>query len=118
MGYDVHITRKANWFDEEPKITLEEWESLAESDPMLSANGWVDWKVNGNAVRAKTFLVREAKDPDDATALFWDSGGDVSASNPTPVGIAYMASIAARLKARVQGDDGEFYDAQGNPIRD
>jgi hypothetical protein len=118
MGYDIHITRKPNWFDEEPKIALEEWESYAESDPILSAEGWVDWKVNGNVVRAKIFVVSEEGNPEGAAALSWDAGGDVSAKNPTPAGIAYMASIAARLNARVQGDDGEFYDPLGNPIRD
>lgn len=25
MGYDLHITRKANWFDASPSIALDEW---------------------------------------------------------------------------------------------
>jgi hypothetical protein len=78
----------------------------------------VKWKVNGNIVQAKIFALRETGNPDVAAALSWDSSGDVSAKNPTPAGIAHMASIAARLNARVQGDNCEFYDAQGNPIRD
>jgi hypothetical protein len=119
MGYDIHITRKANWFDDEPKISLEEWEALAESDPMLSATGTISWTINGNLVEAKIFDVREPGDRDDiAAALYWDPGGDVSAKNPTQAGIAHMATIAARLSAKVQGDDGECYDAQGNPMAD
>jgi hypothetical protein len=43
--------------------------------------------------------------------------GNVSAKNPSPAGVVRMASIAARLNARVQGDDGEFYDDRGAPTQ-
>jgi hypothetical protein len=117
MGYDVHITRKTNWFDEGPEITLEEWEAYAESDPALSPEGWVGWKINEKSVRARIFTFQKNRNGD-AAALCWCSGGDISAKNPSRDGVAYMVSIAARFGAKVQGDDGEFYDQQGNPIRD
>jgi hypothetical protein len=116
MGYDIHITRKANYFDEEPNISLEEWEAYAESDPMLSAEGTLTWRINGNLVEAKIFEVRKpGSRGHTAAVLFWYRG-DVSAKNPSKAGIAHMASIAARLKAKVQGDEGELYDAQGNQM--
>ena len=116
MGYDIHITRKANWFDEGPEITLQEWETYAESDPLLSVVGEVTWRIDGNIVRAKMFAVRDAGKRD-AAALYW-YGGNVSAKYPSQAGVAHMVSIAARFDAKVQGDEGEFYNAQGNPIRD
>jgi hypothetical protein len=116
MGYEVHITRKTNLFDEGPEISLEEWEAYADSDPLLSVHGWVTWRIDGNSVRAKIFVVREAGNPDTA-ALCWYRG-DISAKNPSPAGIVHMVSIADRLNAKVQGDDGEFFDAQGNPVSD
>jgi hypothetical protein len=49
MGYDIHITRKSERFDEAgPEITLEEWEPYAESGPMLSVEGHVDWRVRSS----------------------------------------------------------------------
>jgi hypothetical protein len=119
MGYDVHITRKTHWVDEAgPEIPLEEWESYADSDPMLSVNGHVTWNIDGNLVRARIFDVREPGSRDEiAAALYWYCG-NVSSKNPCRAGVAHMASIAARLNARVQGDDGEFYDERGDPIRE
>ncbi|WP_157197703.1 MULTISPECIES: hypothetical protein [Methylomonas] len=36
MGYEVHITRKAEWFEEEgPEITIEEWKNYVVSDPEM-----------------------------------------------------------------------------------
>ncbi len=36
MGYEVHITRKEHWSDEDgPELTLDEWESTVQSDPEL-----------------------------------------------------------------------------------
>src|SRR5262249_1255353 len=103
MGYDIHITRKTNWFDEGPEITLDEWEAYAESDPELSGEGWVNWLIDGNSVRAKFFVFRETGNEE--AALCW-SCGDIAAKNPSPAGIRRMVSIAARLNAKVQGDEG------------
>ena len=116
MGYDLHITRKSEWVDKAgPEISLEEWESYAESDSMLSVEGHVVWNIDGRVVRARVFVVREPESHDKiAAALSWYRG-NVSAKNPSPAGVARMASIAARLNARVQGDDGEFYDDRGDP---
>jgi len=38
--------------------------------------------------------------------------GNLSIKNPDEECLAKMRQIAARLQARVQGDDGEFYDEQ------
>ncbi|MDU0308687.1 hypothetical protein [Rhizobium sp. 10PS4] len=36
MGYDLHITRKVNWFDASPSITLDDWLEYVANDP----EGW------------------------------------------------------------------------------
>ena len=38
MGYEIHITRKTEWFDEYgPEISLEDWKAYIASDPRC---GW------------------------------------------------------------------------------
>lgn len=120
MGYDVHITRKDDWSDADgPAITRAEWFHTVARDPSLQLvrdviveNGqgeqislhedtltvWRDWpgRAEGRA-----------------EALFWHSGGNVFAKNPDRATRAKMHAIAGTLKAKVQGDDGETYDAEG-----
>ncbi|WP_232445514.1 hypothetical protein [Burkholderia ubonensis] len=57
MGYDVHITRKTNWFDDEPQIDIDEWRTLVASDkemrledtpkPRSAAEQSFAWKAKG-----------------------------------------------------------------------
>jgi hypothetical protein len=114
---DVHITRRSEWVDKGGlEITLEQWESYAESDSTLPVGGHVVWNIDGRTVRARVFVAREPGAPNEvAAALFWYRG-NVSAKNPGPAGVARMVSIAGHFNARGQGDDGEFYDDSGDPI--
>ncbi|WP_042409939.1 hypothetical protein [Streptacidiphilus carbonis] len=82
MGYDVHITRRENWWDEEGQdISVAEWEAVVAADPGLGA-----------------------------VPLWWNVGRIVS-KNPSDAVITRMREVAKALGARVQGDDGEYYDA-------
>ncbi|MGA2498431.1 MAG: hypothetical protein ABSH20_11855 [Tepidisphaeraceae bacterium] len=37
MGYDLHITRAANWIDSKKKpITLNQWKAYVASDPEMA----------------------------------------------------------------------------------
>ncbi|MEU1180828.1 hypothetical protein ABZ464_24870 [Streptomyces sp. NPDC005820] len=82
MGYDVHITRCENWWDEESQdITAAQWEAVVAADPGLVM-----------------------------TPMWWSAGRIVS-KNPNDALIATMCKVADVLDARVQGDDGEYYDA-------
>jgi hypothetical protein len=102
MGYDVHITRRAQWQDDRgPAITVEHWRALVAADPELQfdgdlgedvatwrggpAPGWIAWRA-----------------------------GNLETKNPDIALLRKMAAIAAVLDAQVQGDDGERYDAAGN----
>ena len=82
MGYDVHITRRENWWDEEGQdINTAEWEAVVTADPDLG------------------------------TAPLWWTTGRIVSKNPSDAVIAKMRVVAKALHARVQGDDGEYYDA-------
>lgn len=47
--------------------------------------------------------------PKGAAPLWWQ-GGDIYTKNPDKPTVQKMIEIAQQLGARVQGDDGEFYD--------
>ena len=53
-------------------------------------------------------------DPDLASLVC--DRGNVEAKNPDRALLLKMVSVAAHLGASVQGDDGEVYDADGNPV--
>jgi hypothetical protein len=92
MGYDFHITRRDNWYDEGADISADEWLKYVESDPELSideSNGkyfaiwkedWLDWRR-----------------------------GEIYTKNPRKNLVEKMIQIANRLNAKVQGDEGEVY---------
>jgi hypothetical protein len=92
MGYELHITRKAAWFDEGgPVVTLDEWDKLAAGDPdLLSEN----------------FQGR----------FYSDSSGNIVAKNPEKPVRAKMYQMAQRLGAKLQGDEGELYGPDGEPV--
>src|SRR5262245_30471690 len=100
MGYDIHITRKELWFDEEgPIITAEEWLAYVATDAQLKL---VPNDANHKVIlNIKSPLIREPW-------LIWRNGG-IETKNPDEWLIAKMLLIASELNARVQGDDGELY---------
>jgi hypothetical protein len=94
MGYDLHIHRVDHWTDSGDRpITSAEWLAVVAGDPELHLD-----PANG-----PYFAVW------DGAWFDWDDGR-VSTKNPDRPKLAKMLSLAARLGARVQGDDGEFYE--------
>lgn len=101
MGYDLHITRKNDWSDEEgPVIGAEEWLRVIEQDPELRLD-------DENA----PYHVRWCGLDDDGYQWLNWSDGEVFTKNPSRQFIQKMIQIAERLGAQVIGDDGELYDA-------
>jgi hypothetical protein len=99
VGYDLHITRAEFWADNDGhQISEAEWKRLVEADPELrpdlESDGYVLWSG-------------PSKYPD---PWFHWSDGDVMTKNPDRAIVTKMLEIASRLGARVQGDDGEFYE--------
>jgi hypothetical protein len=123
VGYELHITRKQTWFDDGPEITLDEWISLVRSDVEMRLDGYAE------AETRDTHEVIRVEDPslavwkaytghghDGNMAWLYLSQGNVVAKNPDQEIRRKMAGLARRLGARVQGDDGEFYDDDGEAV--
>ena len=99
MGYDLHITRKEFWVDDEgPAITLADWAAYVETDPAIT----LDPENPGG----ENYVFRYGQH---SWPLWWDDSGEVYTKNPEPEVIAKLVQVAAALGARVLGDDGELY---------
>jgi len=105
MGYDLHITLKKQWFDEEgPIIAPKVWRLCVESDPELRFD-----PENG------PLFVRWDGPPEVSEPwLDWHQG-DIYTKNPDRALIVKMEAIATFLGAQVQGDEGEIYRG-GEPV--
>ena len=101
MGYDLYITRKRNWFDDNgPAISRDEWLAIVESDPELSLRPNDEFlTANWNG---------DCKYPDPWFS-YCATATAIETKNPDEPIIAKMLELAARLGARVQGDEGEVY---------
>jgi hypothetical protein len=122
MGYEVHITRKENWFDDGPEIALEEWLNVVRSDVEMRLDGHAEATVGAGAVLrmedpSMSVWVGYSKHGQNGNmAWLWHSRGNVMANNPDEEILRKMSLIATRLSAKVQGDEGELYGQDGNPI--
>jgi len=55
MGYDVHITRKDEWFsDEGNEISLDEWKQFVESDPDMRLDNFAEAKTPEGVLRVES----------------------------------------------------------------
>jgi len=115
MSYDIHITRKNHWADDNDSvITGSEWKELADNDPEIEITGVAEAKTadGKTTIRMeKELLGQWKKSPDDAPIYFVysDKEGGLLVSDPDKDAINKMKEIAIRLNAKVQGDDGEVY---------
>lgn len=122
MGYDVHITRKEEWFsDEGEAIPLEEWQAYVAADPEMRLDGVAEATTpEGTVLRVENpglavWVAYSGHDDSGNMAWFSHHGDKVSVKNPDDEILRKMHAIASALGARVQGDEGELYDADGQP---
>lgn len=102
MGYDLHITRKDDWTDENgPVITAEEWRALIDSDPELELDSDTRCVMSDGEFVFATW--------NGQAGVLGHYAGEITSKNPDESLIAKMIEIANRLGAKVQGDDGEMY---------
>ena len=112
MGYELHITRRKNWFDKEDlSIDFQTWQSFVDGDSELQIVGFAETILPDNQVlrieaAGLTTWNRDANS--ETVCLMWDKG-NISCKNPDDALITKLVSIATQLQARVQGDEGEFY---------
>ena len=113
MGYDVHITRKKEWSDEDgPRITESEWKGYVASDPEMIVTGVAEHtNPQGETIRITQPLLTEWRQHSSCSPVWFSYfEGSLTVKNPDEECLAKMRRVAAKLQARVQGDEGEFYD--------
>lgn len=122
MGYDVHITRRDEWYDEDgPIISRSEWLAYVSSDPEMRADGYAEAKTpDGSVLRVDdegiaVWTAYPGHEEDGNMAWFRHFEGHVTVKNPDKAILIKMHRIASALNAKVQGDDGEEYGADANP---
>jgi hypothetical protein len=121
VGYDLHIRRaeQARGSEKAP-ITLAEWAQYVA--------GAHDFRMDDHAEAAlgdgQTLRIERdgiavwTGHPESDTVWFRYHAGAVVVSNPDEAVRRRMFEVAAALGARVQGDEGELYDAEGRAIPD
>jgi hypothetical protein len=120
VGYDVHITRKHDWFDDKgPEISLAEWLAVVDADPEMRLDGFAETRLaDGRAFRTvreglSVWTAYSQHDESGNKAWFLHLDGRVTVKNPDDEILRKMWSIAQTLSAKVQGDDMEIYDSSG-----
>ena len=126
MGYELHITRKENWFDEEGslQISIDEWYQLLSDDKEMRLDGFAEATAsNGETVRVESkglsvWTKYSGNGQDGNYAWFDYSNGSIVCNNPDDEIINKMLDVAQKLNAKVQGDEGEIYERSAdNKIR-
>jgi hypothetical protein len=120
MGYDLHITRKSDWPLRGNDITLDEWLSVVPADPEMRLDGFAEAPLAGGQVlrvedaSLAVWTAYPGHGADGGMALMCLSGGNIDTKNPDEDIRRKLWRLAQALNARVQDDDGEFYDEFGN----
>lgn len=118
MGYDVHITRKQDRFEDEPQITAAEWVAYLRSDASMRLDGYAEaTTTDGETLRIEREGLAVWIGYSSYTAWFDFRNGDVVVKNPDNEILRKMWQIAQALDAKVQGDEGEIYDEHGGAIK-
>jgi hypothetical protein len=111
MGYDLHITRAPEWTESlKHPIAESDWLAVVHADASLRVDTSSELRMRDRmsgevrVIHPVVWTTPGGKD----TPLWFDEG-EVTTKNPSPEAIAKMKELAARLQARVVGDDGEEY---------
>jgi hypothetical protein len=135
MSYHLHITRKAKGWDDadDPAaISRGEWLDYLASDSEMAANdysvdpqygqerGQADADADGRAYDAyveglAAWLKHPSLGPKGEYVWFSHDQGRVTVENPDEETLGKLLAIAHALNARVQGDDGEYFDQPAQP---
>ena len=111
-GREVHISRRVNWWElDGGQISAAEFAAAVAADADLVMITVPDiWKWEPRWIAELTTGPGLGPGPEPRESLVWRAGRIV-ARRPSPALIAKMCELAKTLGARVQGDDGEYYDA-------
>lgn len=119
MGYGLHITRRAHWSDEDgAEITAGEWAAYVASDPELEMTGVAEAVTpQGETLRIQADGMTRWVQGGDTSGWLSFRRGSISANNPSDDLTIKMHKIAVALGAKLEGDQGEEYGADGRMIR-
>ena len=114
MAYDIHITRRNNWFDKEgPVISEEEWKKVVEEDSELKLTDYAESSLKNKPfeiVRLKKHLMGLLSDPITKKDFYFVySPEKITVSDAEENVVEKMKQVAQKLDAKVQGDEGELY---------
>ncbi|GAB3635015.1 hypothetical protein GCM10027422_06050 [Hymenobacter arcticus] len=122
MGYDVHITRKAaSWADEDDDaaISLNEWLEYVAADPEMKLDNRAeapapldgpDTTLHPKSAGLCVWLAYSKNGRAGNYAWFSHEEDHVTVKNPDEEILGKMLAVARAFGARVQGDDGEYFD--------
>lgn len=112
MGYDLYITRAENWLEnEEKQIDEPEWRKIVEFDDDLCLTGFAEAiSPQGEIIRYEnTLLAKWCGHPELNVVWFDFRRGNVIVKNPDDATLDKMRQIAQKLRAKIQGEEGESY---------
>ena len=115
MGYDVHITRAADWTEAELKpITLDEWRAFVAADPEMRLDGFAEAAIPSGTLRMTSpglavWTAYSGHGVGGNMAWFDHSQGCIDVKDPDDEILGKMRCVAAALGASVIGDEGESY---------
>lgn len=117
MSYSISIVRKNNWEDIEEKsnITLGEWLNFIDKDEELEHPSKSDLTDNNRDYYKQKqgyceWIAHSSFKEPFARPWFDYYKGQIIAENVDDETMLKMIAIAEHLKAKVQGQDGEFFD--------
>lgn len=107
MGYELHITRASDWLvAADDPIDQAAWLTLAAGTADLVEAGAVSFAdgPSGEVVEYPVYSLGLSDGP----SLYWREG-EIIVGGSLPEHVPDLAQVAARLGARVLGDEGETY---------
>ena len=119
MPYDVHIHRGEDFVEAaDNPIPREDWEAWVANAPdfRFSDTDYVEFRYDEGDRREP--LAEWTGHPEGEDFALYYYAGEIVTGNPDPPVVRRMVEIADELGARLQGDDGEFYGPDGEPLPD
>jgi hypothetical protein len=114
MAYDLHLFRGDDWSDPEP-FSIEEWDEFVAATSDVRRTGFVETtSPTDEALRMDDPGLAEWTGHSRRQIILLFRNNRMTVTNPDDETIAWLISIARPLRARVQGDEGEFYSNEGD----